>query len=140
MNEQLDNKLITKSLEDTKIELKDIIHNDGFWQEFITTLKFDHFDQNKIIINVKNLFAKQILNTDFIKPITKILSKHLNQNVDIVFKVVDEIYTPTPTTSFVVANPNISSVNKNYTFDNFIVTDFNKAAFNAAQSIFKKIY
>jgi chromosomal replication initiator protein len=86
------------------------------------------------------LFAKQILSTDFIKPITKSLNKYLNANTDIVFKVAEEIYTPSATQKNINTNPNITNINKNYTFDNFIVTDFNKAAYNAAQSIFKKIY
>jgi hypothetical protein len=30
MSEQLDHKLVSKALEDAKIELKDIVSNDGF--------------------------------------------------------------------------------------------------------------
>jgi chromosomal replication initiation ATPase DnaA len=99
-----------------------------------------NIDQNKIVLDVKNLFAKQILSTDFIKPITQALREYLNGNIEVVFKVADEAYFPTATPTVAVSNPNLSNINKNYTFDNFIVTDFNKAAYNASQSIFKKIY
>jgi chromosomal replication initiation ATPase DnaA len=85
------------------------------------------------------LFAKQILTTDFIKPLTKSLSKNLDANIDVILKVAEEVYTPAISVPFVSTSMS-GNVNKNYTFDNFIVTDFNKAAYNAAQSIFKKIY
>ncbi|MDR2369264.1 MAG: hypothetical protein LBD63_01380, partial [Mycoplasmataceae bacterium] len=65
MSEQLDIPLVNKALENTKVKLKTIINNDGFWNEFITTLKLSNIDQNKIVLDVKNLFAKQILSTDF---------------------------------------------------------------------------
>lgn len=95
---------------------------------------------NKIVLDVKNLFAKQILSTDFMKPINKVLSKNLNANIDLIFKVAEETYFPIHPQSFIPPNFNLSNINRNYSFDNFIVTDFNKAAYNAAQSIFKKIY
>jgi chromosomal replication initiation ATPase DnaA len=67
------------------------------------------------------------------------LGKNLNANVDVVFKVEEEVYTPTASTP-VVIHSSSSNINKNYTFDNFIVTNFNKSAYNAAQSIFRKIH
>jgi chromosomal replication initiator protein len=80
------------------------------------------------------MFAKQILTNDFKALIDKTISKHLNSNVDVVFQIIND---PTsPTTPFVVSN--VNNLNKNYTFDNFVVTDFNKTAYHAAQSIFKQ--
>jgi chromosomal replication initiation ATPase DnaA len=98
-------------------------------------------ESNKLILNVKNLFAKQVLSSDFIKPITKALSNQLNANIEVAFKIKEEVYTPNHVSvSFSHKIAKTTNINKNYNFDNFIVTDFNKSAYNAAQSIFKKIY
>jgi chromosomal replication initiation ATPase DnaA len=104
-------------------------------------MKLDHIENNILIINVKNLFAKQVLTTDFLKPITKILSKHLNTQVEVVFKMKEENYSVGRTQQQTpITYQKINNINKNYNFDNFVVTEFNKSAYNAAQSIFKKIY
>jgi chromosomal replication initiation ATPase DnaA len=103
-------------------------------------LEFEKLNNNEIVLNVKNLFAKQVLTNDFLKPITNAINNATNGNFDIFFKVKEESYTPTIKPTHLVELTTNTNINRNYTFNNFIVNEFNKSAYAAAQSIFKQAY
>jgi chromosomal replication initiation ATPase DnaA len=100
-------------------------------------------DGDLIQLEAKNLFAAQILNNEFNSAFAKAINKTLNTRFNIKFFAKGSL----PQTSNnkqeanpLPATPIVVGINNNYSFDNFVVGEFNKTAYNAAQSLFKKMY
>ncbi|GHU33585.1 hypothetical protein FACS1894166_09390 [Bacilli bacterium] len=118
--------------------MKNKIPNESFFNEFVSTLKIYKIDNNHLYLECKNLFAKQTLDSDFKNIITKSMNDVLGSNIEPAFLVKgEEIQSFSAITSLPRANKNINS---KYTFNNFIVSHFNKQAYTAAKSIFTKMF
>jgi chromosomal replication initiation ATPase DnaA len=132
---------ITSALNSVKESLKTSVTNEVFWREFITTLELGSVDGNNISLRAKNLFAKHVLTDDYSDKITALFNKYLDGKFNIIFVTADDIKdlksTTTPPTNPINKPLNINTLNPNYTFANFIVSEFNKNAYNAAQGLFK---
>jgi chromosomal replication initiation ATPase DnaA len=101
---------------------------------------------NQIFLKAKNLFAKHVLTNEYLNTITSTLNKILQANFTVSFICAeDTIPTPQVDATPIIqttqkSNNNYALLNPNYLFSNFIVGEFNKTAYSAAQSLFKKVY
>ncbi|MBP5301557.1 MAG: ATP-binding protein [Bacilli bacterium] len=106
---------------------------------------------SQISVIVETKIAKQILTTDYYDDISNLINEVLNLNNEsskkttfkIFFLTNDEIPKKQETDEKLPAKKNIKlfedvCLNKNYTFDNFIVGPFNKDAYKAALLIIQK--
>jgi chromosomal replication initiator protein len=90
-------------------------------------------------LDVKNAFAKQVLENEYLAFFEKKFSDVLGSQIKINFSLGG---APLPSEQNIeVPKIQISTgVNNNYVFDKFVVGAFNKLAYNAAQSLFKEQY
>jgi chromosomal replication initiation ATPase DnaA len=108
-------------------------------------LEIKSVNSDVIVLLAKNLFAKHILTNEYTEIITMVLNKVLGGKFEIKFSTQDEheefqsvaVRTPQHAPSKPL---NINSLNPNYNFSNFVVSEFNKSAYNAAQSLFKNTF
>ena len=133
MNE-LDIKKIEKKIQNVLKTLKDTCQNSEFFNKFIENLKLKEIDQNKIILVAVNNFAKQVIKNDFLPSIKDIFNKidDTNFEFDIISENENRIIN-NKITSF--QHGNIIGINKEYTFDNLICGDFNKATIIAGKNV-----
>jgi chromosomal replication initiation ATPase DnaA len=140
----LETKLIEQALAQAKTQLKAQATNEVFFNEFVLPLTLVQISGNTLVLEVKNLFAQQILTNDYGTSLISIINTILKSNFQIKFVVKGA--APELSHSNNSQNENFMhtttvkarSINPNYTFDNFIVSEFNKTAYNAAQSLFKQ--
>jgi len=130
-------------LEQLKNELRNSINDENFFNEFIKDLYISSFENNTIFLVCKNAFIQQTLTTDYLELFQKFLNKKCNtNNIKVVF-ITNASKEKNPSSTQIKINENKNNtfgIIKNYTFDNFIVGEFNKGAYNAAQTLFKSKY
>lgn len=113
-------------------ELKQEMTDQSFFENFIKPLKFLECVDHTIFLVAPNEFKQQVLNSEHKNLFVNKFQEHLNGKFEILF-VLDK--------SFKLKN--ISKQNqgiglfKNYTFDNFVVGEFNKSAYNALKLVLK---
>ncbi len=135
------NNLLTLAKE----KIKNSCGNVVFYNEFIEPISVCNVKDNVIYIKVKNIFAKQTLKIDYKLDLEKELNKINNSNYVLEFitesesTIINQLPDPKKVENNFIVNQNNKStgINSNYRFDNFIVSEFNKLAYNAAQTIFK---
>ncbi len=124
-------------------QLMSTIDNPTIYNECVATTKVLELNDNRLYIIAKSLFAKDILNNDHKYEIEELVSAQFNTEINVIFILKEEAKLTKLT---VERNINTSSntnvcegLDKQYTFDNFIVGDFNKSAYNAAISVSNNI-
>lgn len=142
-------KTVQKNLNNLLVQAKEVLKKSDidstFFMEFVDPITICDVNDDVLFIKTKNIFAKQTLSSDYKKILEKEINKINNTNYQLKFVTENEINltqqasNSSKKVSFDEINtkkPN--GVNKNYTFSNFIVSEFNKTAYNAAQTVFKE--
>ena len=133
MNE-LDIKKIEKKIQNVLKTLKNTCQNSEFFNKFIENLKLKEIDQNKIILVAINNFAKQVIKNDFLPSIKDIFNKIDDTNFE--FDIISENENRIINNKIAsYQHGNIIDINKEYTFDNLICGDFNKATIIAGKNV-----
>lgn len=125
---------IEKSFLNVLNNLKEKNTNKEFFDKFVGSLRIKEISDNTIYLIAKNNFAKQVVINDFLR----LISDAFNQAEEskYIFKVISENenkiiaskvgYEPTG---------KVVGLNKDYTFENLVIGDFNNAAYLAGKSI-----
>ncbi|MEG2249966.1 MAG: DnaA N-terminal domain-containing protein [Bacilli bacterium] len=116
-----------------KKSIKNKFPSEIFYEKYFLDTSFGEMNNNKIKIVVKNLFAKETLEKDYIDLIQEGFSNFINQKCNILFVTKDG-------NTFENTNPiikNTSNLNNEMSFNNYIVGDFNKNAYSAVKDILK---
>ncbi|MEF9984755.1 MAG: chromosomal replication initiator protein DnaA [Malacoplasma sp.] len=122
-----------ESWEIFKKSIKNKFPSEIFYEKYFLDTSFGEMNNNKIKIVVKNLFAKETLEKDYIDLIQEGFSNFINQKCNILFVTKDG-------NTFENTNPiikNTSNLNNEMSFNNYIVGDFNKNAYSAVKDILK---
>ena len=132
---KIDLKLIEATFKNTIGEIKKIIDNVDFFNQYITTLIIHSINNNKIILLAKNEFAQQIIINNYLPKIEEIFNKNVPlMNFEFFVTTKEKI----PQKKEVTINNimiTVEGINKNYTFANFIIGDFNKKAVLSSKSV-----
>ena len=132
---KIDLKLIEVTFKNTINEIEKIIDNVDFFNQYIATLIIHSIDSNKIILLAKNEFAQQIVKNNYLSKIEEIFNKNIPlMNFEFFVTTKEKI----PQKKEVSSNNIVvtaEGINKNYTFTNFIVGDFNEKAVLSSKSI-----
>lgn len=115
-------------LEKIQKYLKGEIANGFFYSEFVESLKFIKEDEKNILVGCTNKFAEDVLNNEWASKISSLI---LNGK-KVVFVVSHQ---PQQENKKIISN-----LNKQFTFDNFFVYEFNKSGYNAVQSVLKSVF
>ncbi|MCQ2956379.1 MAG: chromosomal replication initiator protein DnaA [Mycoplasmoidaceae bacterium] len=109
-------------------------NNKEFFDKFVSSLKIKDVKGNVITLLAKNNFSKQVIINDFIKSITSTFNSYENTNYE--FNVVSENENKVLTTK-IEYKPigKVVGVNKEYTFDNLVIGQFNNSACLAGKQI-----
>jgi chromosomal replication initiation ATPase DnaA len=81
-----------------------------------------------------------VLNNEFASAFAKTINSILNTKFNIVFVAKNLVTVPNVSTTQSQNSPTAIGINKHYRFDNLVIAEFNKTAYNAVQSLLKKTY
>lgn len=125
---------LTKNFNETLNSLREKSNNKEFFDKFVATLKIKEMKGNVIFVVAKNNFAKQVIINDFIKSITTLFNSFENTNYE--FNVVSENEGKVLATK-IEYKPigKVVGVNKEYTFDNLVIGQFNNSACLAGKQV-----
>ncbi len=125
---------LTKNFNETLNSLREKSNNKEFFDKFVATLKIKEIKGNVVYVVAKNNFAKQVIINDFIKSITPLFNSFENTNYE--FSVISENEGKILTTK-IEYKPvgRVVGVNKEYTFDNLVVGQFNNSACLAGKQV-----
>ena len=123
---KIDLKLIEEIFKSTINEIGKTNDNVDFFNQYVSTLIIHSVNNNKIILLAKNDFSQQIISSDYLSKIEEIFNKNIPLfNFEFSVTTKERIAQKK---DIIVNNimAKAEGVNKNYTFANFIVGDFNK--------------
>lgn len=133
-----------KKLNDQLKELKQIIKTSDsdflFFNEFVSPLVISDIKNNNIIIKTVSDWSKVNLTNNYKQQFDQFFSKKNNEKMNCCFVGKNEQFNETKFDENII-HTNVSKpigLNKNFTFDNFVVGGFNKTAFNACKTLFSK--
>ncbi len=133
--------IVKNKFSDIKKELQKIINNQQIYDDFIKPLLLYNLDNSTLILLATNSFVKTTISNNYLSTITDTINKTLNSNFSISIATSDEIAAKEMNQNKSnVRNVNFfndSNINTGYLLENFIVSAFNKSAYNAANSILK---
>lgn len=145
MKENLDFLYIKAKITEIKNVIKKEINNEQFYLDFIKPLILYTLNGNTLYFIAPSAFAKQTLKNNYADLIKKNIDKTLNCNIQIEFLInaeaaeLDEKMNINSSKSLDISKLlNQSNINPRFNFNNFVVSPFNKGAFNAIQTIFKQ--
>lgn len=132
---KIDLNLIEETFKNTINEIGQTTDNINFFDQYVATLTIHSINNNKIILLTKNDFSQQIINNNYLSKIEEIFNKNISLvNFEFFVTTKEKI----PQKKEVIKNSTIigaEGINKNYTFLNFIVGDFNRKAVLSSKSI-----
>lgn len=132
---KIDLNLIEETFKNTINEIGRTTDNINFFDQYVATLTIHSINNNKIILLTKNDFSQQIINNNYLSKIEEIFNKNISLvNFEFFVTTKEKI----PQKKEVIKNSTIigaEGINKNYTFLNFIVGDFNRKAVLSSKSI-----
>lgn len=155
MSINYDFEIIKSKFPEIKQELKSTISNQQVYNNFIKTITLYSLKENTLYLLVNNEFIKKTLEYNYLKLIQSVINKILlaNFNIKLITKneTIDTTETSKLTTNTqnkpkevkqiekesVLFEPN-TNTNPKYTFENLIISNFNKSAYTAIKSIFDK--
>ena len=132
---KIDLKLIEETFKNTINEIEKVGNNIDFFNQYVSTLTIHSVDNNKITLIAKNDFSQQIITNDFLPKIEQIFNKNIPLFNFEFFVTTKEKISQKKNVVRRNTMVGIEGVNKNYTFANFIVGDFNKKAVLSSKSI-----
>lgn len=135
----LEKQIITDSLKKIFEEMKQTTANVDFFISYIETLILDDIKNKTIYLITENNFSKQVINKDYLPIIKNKLNQKNNSSYEIVLLTDNEkkvnLYFKEEYKSVTH-----EGLNQNFTFDNFIVGDFNRQSYLAAKSITSDLF
>lgn len=159
MSINYDFEIIKSKFPEIKQELKSTISNQQVYNNFIKTITLYSLKENTLYLLVNNEFIKKTLEYNYLKLIQSVINKILlaNFNIKLITKneTIDTTEASKLTTNTqnkpkevkqevkqiekesVLFEPN-TNTNPKYTFENLIISNFNKSAYTAIKSIFDK--
>lgn len=123
-----------ESWEIFKKNIKEKFPNEILYEKYLMSTYFGKSNNSEIRIIVDNLFAKEILQKEYINLIQNSFSDFINQKCIILFVTKEEI--DIKKNNFLL-NDN-SNLNQEMSFENYIVGEFNKNAYKAINNILKE--
>lgn len=141
MNGSYDFNIVKNNWSDIKEQIKKSIKNSDIFNDFIRSVLVYGIDENNLILSVKNELAKKTINNNYLSLFTSIVNKTLNANFNLRFLTNEEIADweenfknrENKSVSFNKAN-----TNQRLSFNSYVVSQFNKNAYNALKSILDK--
>lgn len=122
-----------ESWEIFKKNIKEKFPSEILYEKYLLNSYFAKSNNNEIRIIVNNLFAREILQKDYLDLIQNSFSDFINEKCAILFIGKDEI--DVSKNSLVLDDK--SNLNQEMSFKNYIVGEFNKNAYNAINNILK---
>lgn len=107
------------------------------FKTWILPLNINSINENNIVILVKDQFNKEAIETRYKDLLTNAFNIILQKNCSITFALKDDLQTKEETQVNYNSNLNYSKsfLNKNYSFDTFVVGDNNRFAHAAALAV-----
>lgn len=138
--------LIRDNFDLIKKNIKEVLKDDDIFNNFFKNIILFNLIENKLFLIVQNSFIKNIINNNYLNLIKNVIKQTLDINVDI------EILTNIEAENIHLDNKNVdinklneetskkNNINLDLSFNNFVVGNFNKNAYNAVKSIFNQKY
>lgn len=129
---------LNNNLDVVKVRLQQSGINQVFFNEYISNISIVDLKENILFIKTKNIFAKQTLNIDYKNQIKKLFNEIGKTNYNFEFIVENDLNLKLKTNSIqheTINEENNTNINKHYKFTNFVVSNFNKSAYNATRTI-----
>ncbi len=130
--------VLNNNLDIVKTKLQNSGINQVFFNEYISNISVIDIKENILYIKTKNIFAKQTLNTDYKNQIQKLFNEINKSNYSLEFIVENDLnlkFKTNPIQHETIREDNNTNINKRYKFTNFVVSNFNKSAYNAIRTI-----
>lgn len=130
--------VLNNNLDIVKTKLQNSGINQVFFNEYISNISVIDAKENILYIKTKNIFAKQTLNTDYKNQIQKLFNEINKSNYSLEFIVENDLnlkFKTNPIQHETIREDNNTNINKRYKFTNFVVSNFNKSAYNAIRTI-----
>lgn len=145
MNNNLDFLYIKSKISEIKNIIKKQINNEQIYDDFIKPLVLYTLNNNTLYFITTSAFTKQTIKNNYANLIKEIINKELHSNLEIEFLTNVEA-AELEETNFNLKNGNVSiekilnrsNINPRFNFDNFVVSAFNKGAYNAVQTVFNQ--
>lgn len=133
---------IKNKFSDVKKELETSLNNSSIFNDFVRPLLVYDLEGNKVVLLAPSDFVKSTVNNNYLEQIKNSLNKICRTDFDVCVLTHEDVdklelnqkrHTSTTTQSFF----NESNVNQKYIFDNFVVSFFNKSAYEGVFSVVK---
>lgn len=122
-----------ESWEIFKKTIKEKFPSEALYDKYLLPAYFAKSNNHEIRIVVNNLFAKEILQREYINLIQDSFSDFINEKCIILFITEDEINIEKNN----LLKEDKSNLNHEMSFENYIVGEFNKSAYQAINNILK---
>ena len=133
--------IIKNKFHDVKAELKRQINDDRLFADFIKPVLLYSFESNIIRFLVPNKFIKTTINNNYKELIKDVFNNALHTSFDVEFLTSDEV-ADMEEKETKKSHKNVvfddSNINRNYSLENFVVSNFNKAAYNGVCTVLKE--
>ncbi len=113
-------------------QLKTRINDDRIFDSFLSDSRIHNINNNVIQIVVNTKLAQQVLSTVYVHQIAQTVEEILQSNYSVSFITKDESKQDLKVETPIISLFSDSHLRSDMTFDNFIVGDSNKEAFQAA--------
>lgn len=108
------------------------------YKTWLTPLSPHHMEEDKIFISVdfqEVNFAIDILNRKYKLPLQVTIGELIGSPCEVVFIASSDVVKEEPVKQNRSVNPSFANLNSKYTFDNFVVGNYNRFAYNAALAV-----
>ena len=130
----LEKQILSTSIKEIIEDLKKNAANIDFFISYIEPLIIDSIENKTIFLLTDNNFSKQVISKDYLPIIKTKLNQKNNSNYDLALITNNEkktnLYFEKEYKTIVH-----EGLNKNFTFDNYFISEFNNSAYLAAKSI-----
>ncbi len=134
-----DFQIIKNNFNKIKEEIKKVINDDKVYNEFIKGILLYALEQNEVVLLVPNKFIKNTILSNYENTLKTIFNQVLKTNFDLVFLTNEEMVEREEKNNKnqqVISFFSKANTNTLFLFENYVVGPFNKAAYNAVQSVF----
>lgn len=133
--------LVKNKFSEIKKELQKEIGNNQIYSDFIKPLLLYDLENDTLTLIAPNEFVKSTVINNYQEEFTSTLNKMLHSNFKLCFATSEEVAareskkqtTPVKKSNFL----NNSNINTRYLFENFVVSPFNKTAYDGVSTVIK---
>lgn len=114
------------------------ITHESFFNDYVKKMKVISFSNSQLFVNTKSLFAKSVINDNYKLLFNKVSSDIFNEQINVVFLSEEEekIFLWTnKLQSNNFNNEHNSNIQKEYTFENFVIGQHNSQACKAVKTV-----